>query len=102
MAAQFTWLRPALSGLTTRGRSFLAAGTAAAGCALLLGQRDLLRVAVLLIALPLGCAVVLGRARHRLALTRIITPARVVAGSMTRVRLELENLTRMSTRVLLA
>jgi uncharacterized protein (DUF58 family) len=102
MAAQFAWLRPALSGLTTRGRSFLAAGSAAAACALLLGQRDLLRVAVLLIALPLGCAVVLGRARHRLALTRIITPARVVAGSMTRVRLELENLTRMSTRVLLA
>jgi hypothetical protein len=59
------WLRPALSGLTTRGRSFLAAGVASALCAVLLGQRDLLRVAVLLVVLPLGCAVMLARARYR-------------------------------------
>lgn len=97
-----SWLRPALSGLTTRGRSFLAAGGAAAVCAVLLGQQDLLRVAVLLAALPLGCAVVLGRSRYRLALTRTITPQRVVAGTTARVRLELENLTRLATRVLLA
>jgi uncharacterized protein (DUF58 family) len=96
------WLRPALAGLTTRGRSFLAAGAAAAACALVLGQRDLLRVGVLLVAVPLGCAVVLGRARYRLSLIRTITPQRVVAGSTTRVRLELENLTRVPTRVLLA
>lgn len=97
-----SWLRPALSGLTTRGRSFLAAGGAAAVCAVVLGQQDLLRVAVLLAALPLGCALVLGRSRYRLALTRTITPHRVVAGTTARVRLELENLTRLATRVLLA
>lgn len=97
-----SWLRPALSGLTTRGRSFLAAGGAAAVCAVVLGQQDLLRVAVLLAALPLGCAIVLGRSRYRLALTRTITPQRVVAGTTARVRLELENLTRLATRVLLA
>ncbi|HEX2805237.1 MAG TPA: DUF58 domain-containing protein [Kineosporiaceae bacterium] len=102
MRSLLDWLRPALSGLTTRGRSFLAAGAAATLCALLLGQRDLLRVALLLIALPLACAVVLGRARYRLALTRTITPTRVVSGTTARVRLELENLTRVSTRVLLA
>ncbi|MFN0284795.1 MAG: DUF58 domain-containing protein [Kineosporiaceae bacterium] len=96
------WLRPALSGLTTRGRSFLAAGGAAAVCAVVLGQQDLLRVAVLLAALPLGCAIALGRSRYRLALTRTITPHRVVAGTTARVRLELENLTRIATRVLLA
>jgi uncharacterized protein (DUF58 family) len=96
------WLRPALAGLTTRGRSFLAAGFASTACALLLAQRDLLRVGALLIALPIGCALVLGRARYRLALTRTINPARVVAGSPARVRLELENLTRLRTRVLLA
>jgi uncharacterized protein (DUF58 family) len=96
------WLRPALAGLTTRGRSFLAAGGAASICALLLAQRDLLRVGVLLIAIPLGCAVVLGRARYRLSLIRTITPQRVVSGSTARVRLELENLTRLPTRVLLA
>jgi uncharacterized protein (DUF58 family) len=102
MSDPAAWLRPALEGLTTRGRSFLAAGSAAAACALVLGQRDLLRVGVLLVTVPLGCAVVLGRARYRLSLTRTITPQRLVAGSTARVRLELENLTRLPTRVLLA
>lgn len=45
-------IRTALSGLTTRGRSFLAAGIAAAVCAYVLGQSDLLRVGLLLGALP--------------------------------------------------
>jgi uncharacterized protein (DUF58 family) len=96
------WLRPAFSGLTTRGRSFAAAGAAAAVCALVLGQRDLMRVGVLLLVVPLGCALVLGRARYRLALTRVINPPRVVAGDPARVRLEIENMTRLGTRVLLA
>lgn len=96
------WLRPALSGLTTRGRSFLAAGGAAALCALVLNQRDLLRVAMLLAALPLACAITLARSRYRLSLTRTVSPVRVTAGSTSRVRLELANLTRLSTRPLLA
>lgn len=96
------WLRPVLSGLTTRGRSFAAAGAASAVCALLLGQRDLMRVGVLLITLPIAAALVLGRAKYRLALTRTINPPRVVAGSPARVRLEIENMTRLSTRLLLA
>ncbi|MFD9607587.1 DUF58 domain-containing protein, partial [Streptomyces sp. NPDC059970] len=58
-------LRAALSGLTTRGRSFLAAGIAAAICAYVLGQADLLRVGLLLAALPLVCVVVLVRTRYR-------------------------------------
>jgi uncharacterized protein (DUF58 family) len=96
------WLRASLSGLTTRGRSFLAAGVAAGICAFALGQRDLLRIGVLLIALPLGAALVIGRAQFRLSLVRTITPTRVVAGTVARVRLELENLTRGVTKVLLA
>jgi hypothetical protein len=44
--------RQALSGLTTRGRSFLAAGLAAEACAYVLGQPELLRVGLLLTALP--------------------------------------------------
>jgi uncharacterized protein (DUF58 family) len=95
-------LRPALSGLTVRGRSFLAAGVAAGVCALVLGQQDLLRIAILLIVLPIGCALMLGRARYRLSLTRTITPARVTVGTPARVRLEVHNLTRLSTRTLLA
>lgn len=91
-----------LAALTPRGRSFLAAGGAAVVCSLVLGQRDLLRVAVLLLALPFVGALLVRRARYRLALTRTITPAHVVAGTSTRVRLDLDNLARISTRLLLA
>lgn len=95
-------VRPALSGLTTRGRSFVSAGFASAVCAVLLGQEDLLRVAVLLIALPVVCAAVLARTQYRVGLTRTVSPERVTAGSPLRVRLELQNLSRLPTRVLLA
>jgi uncharacterized protein (DUF58 family) len=91
-----------LQALTPRGRSFLAAGGAALVCSLVLGQRDLLRVAILVLALPVLSAVIVRRARYRLALNRTITPMRVVAGTTARVRLELDNLARVSTRVLLA
>lgn len=97
-----SWLRPAFGGLTTRGRSFLAAGLAAFVCSGLLGQPDLMRVSVLLVVLPVVSAIVLARTRFRLALTRSVAPGRVVAGSPAGVRLELENLTRLGTRVLLA
>jgi uncharacterized protein (DUF58 family) len=102
MPALLVMLRPALNGLTTRGRSFISAGLASAVCAVLLGQEDLLRVAVLLAVLPLGCAVMLTRAHYRIGLTRTVTPARVSAGSPLRVRLELQNLARLTTKVLLA
>jgi uncharacterized protein (DUF58 family) len=91
-----------LSALTMRGRSFLAAGLTAVACALVLDQRDLLRVGVLLAAVPLGALLTTSRYRYRLALKRTIAPARVVAGTTARVGLELENLTRIPTRVLLA
>jgi uncharacterized protein (DUF58 family) len=91
-----------LSALTLRGRSFLAAGVTAFACALVLDQRDLLRVGVLLAAVPLGALLTTSRYRYRLGLRRTIAPARVVAGTTARVSLELENLTKIPTRVLLA
>lgn len=69
-------LRTALAGLTTRGRSFLAAGIAAAICAYVLGQSDLLRVGLLLAVLPLVCAAVLHRTRYRVAGSRRLSPGR--------------------------
>ncbi len=80
----------------------MASGLAASACAFLLGQRDLLRVGVLLVAVPLVCAVIVGRAQLRVSLERTITPPRVVAGAVARVRLELTNLDRVATAVLLA
>jgi len=46
-------MRRLLNALTTRGRSFVAAGGAAAGCGLLIPEPDLLRIGALLMVLPL-------------------------------------------------
>ncbi|MBT0771075.1 DUF58 domain-containing protein [Kineosporia sp. J2-2] len=94
--------RAALSGLTTRGRSFLSAGVASGICAVVLGRQDLLRIAVLLLVLPLACVYMLTRAHYRIGLTRTTTPPRVSVGAPMRIRLELQNLASMKTRVLLA
>ncbi|UQX00762.1 DUF58 domain-containing protein [Streptomyces sp. RerS4] len=94
-------LRASLAGLTTRGRSFLAAGAAAAVCAYVLGQGQLLRVGLLLVVLPLICVVALHRTRHRVTAGRRLSPVRVSAGGEARVRLRLENVSRMPTGLLM-
>ena len=94
-------MRQALRGLTTRGRSFLAAAGAAAVSALVLGERDLLRVAILLAVLPLLAAAYVGQTRYRLSCTRQLDPGRVPVGSPARVLLRLSNLSRLPTGTLL-
>ena len=94
-------MREALRGLTTRGRSFLAAAVAAAISAWILGENDLLRVAVLLAVLPLLAAWYVGRAQYRMSCLRTLTPRRVPAGSQAQVRLRLQNLSRLPTGTLL-
>lgn len=102
MRSAFARARAALSGLTTRGRSFLSAGIASGICAVVLGRQDLLRIAVLLLVLPLACAYVLSRTHYRIKLTRTTTPPRVSVGTPMRIRLELQNLAGARTRILLA
>ncbi|MFB7500907.1 DUF58 domain-containing protein [Streptomyces sp. NPDC056161] len=94
-------VRAALAGLTTRGRSFLAAGIAAAVCAYVLGQSDLLRVGLLLAALPLVCATVLHRTRYRVAGSRRLSPSRVPAAGEARVHLRMDNVSRLPTGLLM-
>ncbi|NEA65860.1 DUF58 domain-containing protein [Streptomyces sp. SID12488] len=94
-------VRTALAGLTTRGRSFLAAGIAAAICAYVLGQGDLLRVGLLLSVLPLVCATVLYRTRYRVAGSRRLSPARVPAAAEARVHLRMDNVSRLPTGLLM-
>ncbi|MFD8636761.1 DUF58 domain-containing protein [Streptomyces sp. NPDC059533] len=94
-------LRASLSGLTTRGRSFLAAGIAAAACAYVLGQSELLRVGLLLVALPLICVLALHRTRHRVSGSRRLSPGRVPAGTEARVQLRMDNVSRMPTGLLM-
>lgn len=94
-------MREALDAMTTRGRAFLAAGITASLCAIVLGQRDLLRIGVLLLLLPLVTAFFLGRSRYRLGLVRTVTPSQVEAGQQARVQLDLTNDGRMPTGLLL-
>ena len=68
-------MREALAGLTVRGRAFLAAGRHRDRLRVLLGQPSLTRVGVLVLALPLVTAALLGRSRYRLALVRTVDPA---------------------------
>jgi uncharacterized protein (DUF58 family) len=94
-------LAAALRGLTVRGRSFLAAGAACAVSATVLGEQDLLRVALLLMVLPLAAALFVSRTRYRLACTRRIEPPRVAAGQSANVRVRLDNMSRLPSSVLL-
>ncbi|SDN71551.1 Uncharacterized conserved protein, DUF58 family, contains vWF domain [Actinacidiphila guanduensis] len=93
--------RRAMGGLTTRGRSFVAAGVAAAACSYMLGQPDLLRVGLLLAALPLVCVAVLYRTRYRVAGSRRLAPSRVPAMSEARVHLRVDNVSRLPTGLLM-
>ncbi len=81
-------MRGALTGLTTRGRCLLAAGVAAALCSAILNERDLLRVAVFVIAMPLLAALLAAGARVGLSARRHLLPARVPAGENADVVLE--------------
>jgi uncharacterized protein (DUF58 family) len=93
-------VREALNGLTLRGRAFLAAGVSAVLCAVVLGQSSLVRVGVLIVALPLVTAYAVGRARYKLSLVRTVSPQVVPAGQPARVRLSLRNDGRMPTGAL--
>jgi len=84
-------MREALAGLTVRGRAFLAAGITAVVCAMVLDQKALVRVGVLLVALPLVTAFVIGRGRYRLSLVRTIEPQHAEAGQPARVELTVTN-----------
>jgi uncharacterized protein (DUF58 family) len=94
-------MREGLRGLTTRGKSFLAAAVAVALVSVVLGEKDLLRLAILLGALPLLAASYVGRSRYRLACSRSLEPHRTQVGASARVVLRLQNLSGLPTGTLL-
>ena len=94
-------MREALGGLTTRGKLFLAAAAGATLAALILGEKDLLRVAILLAVLPVLAAAYVGRARYKLSCTRALEPHRAQVGASARVVLRLHNLSRLPTSTML-
>lgn len=73
-----------ISGLTTRGRCLLAGGVATAVCAVVLDERDLLRIGAFVALLPLLARLLAARGRRILRVDRDVAPARVpVDGSVT-------------------
>jgi uncharacterized protein (DUF58 family) len=95
-------MRALFSSLTTRGRSFVAAGGAAMVCGLAIPEPDLVRVGALLVLLPVVSALLARRSRYRLSCSRRLDPPRVPAGQLTVVTARVENISRLRTSVLLA
>ena len=70
-------MRGLFSSLTTRGRSFMAAGGAAMVCGLAIPEPDLVRVGALLVILPAVSALIARRSRYRLSCSRKLDPPRI-------------------------
>ncbi len=87
-------------GLTTRGRCLLAGGIAAGLCAVLLDERDLLRVGILAIALPLVAMLLTMGGRVQVSATHQAIPDKLRPGSTGVVRLLLTNVGAGRTRSL--
>ena len=95
-------MRSMLAGFTTRGRAFVAAGAAAGVFGLGLGQRTLLSIGGVLIILPVLSVLAATRTRYRISWARTITPTRVPAGQTASVAIQLDNVSRLPTGLLLA
>jgi uncharacterized protein (DUF58 family) len=95
-------MRSLFGSLTTRGRSFVAAGGAAMVCGLAIPEPDLVRVGALLVILPVVSAILARRSHYRLSCSRRLDPPRVPAGQAAVVTARLENVSRLRTAVLLA
>ena len=80
----------------------MAAGITCLAAGVVLDQRDLVRVGILVLALPVTAAVYLTRARYRIAAHRHLDRTRAPVGSVVRVELEVRNASRMTTPLLLA
>ena len=94
-------MRAALRQLTSRGRLVVALGTAGCVASLILGQRDLLRVGILLLVLPMLSALLVARTRYRLGSARGLRPTRVSVGQATTSVIRIENVSRIASGLLL-
>jgi uncharacterized protein (DUF58 family) len=72
---------------TGRGRFFLLGGILVVLIAMAAGQRDVMRIGILLAVLPIVAAVLVARARLRMTCERAVEPSRVPIGSPMRGRI---------------
>ncbi|HET9169636.1 MAG TPA: DUF58 domain-containing protein [Actinospica sp.] len=89
------------TGLTVRGRAFLSAGLTSIVAAVAINYHPLLRIGVLLAALPIVAAVITGSSRYRISCRRVLQPARVPVGAAAQVHLRLQNAARLPSSTLL-
>ena len=87
--------------ITGRGRIFLIAGIAVVLLAMLTGQRDVMRLGLLLAALPVIAAILVSRARLRMSCERLIEPAQVPLGSPMKGKIILGQDGRLPAAILL-
>lgn len=94
-------LRTTLAALTSRGRAFIAGGLTAAASGVLLGERDLVRIGILVLLIPVITAAVAARGGHQLSLVRRIGSSAIEVGQTTAVLLDLGNVGRRTGLLLL-
>jgi uncharacterized protein (DUF58 family) len=87
--------------LTARGRFFVLGGLAAIIGSMAAGQRDLMRIGLLLLILPVLAAMLVSRARLRLSCERSVEPAQVQLGSPMRGQISIGQDGRLPAGILL-
>src|SRR5918994_71510 len=87
--------------LTVRGRTFLLAGLVVVLIAMAAGQRDVMRIGLLLAALPVIAAILVARARLRMSCERSVEPAQVPLGSPMKGQIVLGQEGRLPAGILL-
>ncbi|HEY5821831.1 MAG TPA: DUF58 domain-containing protein [Propionibacteriaceae bacterium] len=87
--------------LTARGRVFVLGGIAIVVVAMFAGQRDVMRIGLLLVALPVVAGIVVARARLKMSCERSVEPAQVPLGSPMRGQITLGQDGRLPAAILM-
>lgn len=87
--------------LTRRGRLLVVVGVVTVLLSMLAGQRDVLRLGLLLLVLPLIAGVLVARARVRMSCERSVEPAQVPLGMPLRGRISLGQDGRLPAAILM-
>ncbi len=82
-------MRRAWGLLTPRGKAFMAGGLLVLLVAMVAGQRDVMRIGLLLMALPVLAGILVSRARLRMSCERSVEPSQVSLGTPMRGQITL-------------
>lgn len=94
-------MREALHHLTGRGRWLVGLGVATLMLSLMLSQRDLMRVGILLLALPVLSLLMVARTRYQLSSARGLRPHRIEVGTSATCVVRVQNVSRLPSGLLM-